>query len=63
MSEVLCWCCENYKLIDDNTENGFCVLQRVKVSAYDRVCEDFIKRCGLYTKRTIPDYCKNYKEK
>ncbi len=61
MKDVECWCCENYKLfIDESTDNGFCILHGTRLSAYDVVCKFFIKRCGLYTKRSIPEYCINY---
>jgi len=62
--EVLCWCCQYYLPADgDNntTEIGYCELTKLKVEAYDKVCEKFLKNKGLYTKRKIPDYCKNYK--
>lgn len=62
MKEVVCWCCENYKLVDlYDTDWGFCVHKNSELSGYDRVCEEFIMRRGLYTKRTVPDYCRNYK--
>lgn len=64
MKEVECWCCENYKFLpDEETDNGFCILKNTRLSAYDKVCEEFIMMRGLYTRRPIPDYCINYKNK
>ena len=46
MREVLCWCCQYYLPADgDNntTEIGYCELTKLKVEAYDKVCEKFQK--------------------
>ena len=62
MNYVLCGCCDKYRVIyEDTTERGLCELCNKVVSAYDEVCSEFIMRRGYYTKRAIPDYCKNYK--
>ena len=66
MSEVLCWCCEHYfnfddlKICEGKIVNGTCILKKTLLSASDTVCEEFVLRRGLYTNRTIPNYCKNY---
>ncbi len=61
MGEVLCWCCENYHVVyEHTTEKGLCMLREKIVLGNDSVCDEFIMRKGLYTKREIPDYCKNY---
>ncbi|MBQ7045828.1 MAG: hypothetical protein IJN65_04980 [Clostridia bacterium] len=59
MSEVLCWCCEHFSLVDEDNYIGVCKLDESQKSAYCTVCEEFLIRSGLFTKRTIPDYCKN----
>ena len=62
MKFVLCYCCDHYNVVfEDTTERGLCELCNKVVSAYDEVCSEFIMRKGYYTKRVIPDYCKNYK--
>ena len=64
MSVVQCWCCQNYRLIDDETvgnDIGYCILKKQCVKLEAEVCCEFILRKGLYTKRNIPDYCKNYR--
>ncbi|MBQ7800434.1 MAG: hypothetical protein IJ370_08060 [Oscillospiraceae bacterium] len=66
MNVVMCWCCQKYLLIDDQSignEIGFCELKGQRVKCDENVCCDFVLRKGLYTKRNIPDYCKNYKQK
>ena len=63
MDFVLCYCCDHYDVVfEDTTELGLCKPCKKIASAYDDVCEQFIMRRGLYTKRAIPDYCKNYKK-
>ena len=57
---VECWCCKHFTL-RDNHDTGACALKWKIVPAHDKVCEDFVMLKGLYTNRTIPDYCKNYK--
>ena len=61
MSEVLCWYCE-YFLVngEDGTRNGTCLKIPMMLSPYNEVCEEFIMKKGLHTKRTIPEFCKNY---
>ena len=62
MDYVLCYCCKNYQLVfEDTTEQGLCKMRKSVISAYDKVCNEFVMRKGLYTKRQIPDYCKNNK--
>ena len=62
MDFVLCYCCDHYNVVfEDTMERGLCELCNKVVSAYDEVCSEFIMRKGYYTKRVIPDYCKNYK--
>ena len=62
MNEVVCWCCENYRIFIDkgNMDLGICLLQKKELPIDSKVCEHFILRRGLYTKRSIPDYCINY---
>lgn len=64
MNVVLCWCCQNYLLIKDEpagNEVGYCTIKESRVKYDDAVCCEFILRQGLHTKRSIPDYCKNYR--
>lgn len=67
MSEMKCWCCEhfilyeNVEIIDGKLTNGKCIYKNVLRYANNTVCEDFIVRKGLYSKRTIPSHCKNYR--
>ena len=64
MAEVICACCDHYlyyKEKNDNYETALCELCNRRVSGYDKVCEDYILMKGMGTRRTIPDYCKNYK--
>lgn len=64
MSEVLCWCCENFVLFYDNSEekncDGICKYKKLICNAQSRVCEEFIMRSGLHTRKSIPSYCRNY---
>ncbi len=69
MSKVVCWCCEKF-VLKETTEielayskniDGKCTLKNISCTAQDKVCQDFVLRNGLFTKRTIPSYCKNYK--
>lgn len=64
MSEVVCWYCENYRIFIDkgNMDLGICLLNKKELSIDNKVCEHFIIRSGLYTKRDIPDCCVNYKK-
>ena len=65
MREVTCSACDNYRVIyEHTTDKGFCIFCEKIVYDEDKVCEEYVLRRGLYTKRTIPSYCKNYhKEK
>lgn len=63
MPEVLCWCCEHFLWCDEAHNMGICKLTNLQKSVYSTVCEDFLIFSGLYTKRTIPDFCKNYQSK
>ena len=69
MAEVVCWCCENYNslnrlmIINGAFVDGYCLRYNKPCLSESNVCEEFVMRIGLFTKRTIPDYCKNYKEK
>lgn len=64
MSEVLCWCCENFVLFHDNPDekdcDGICKYKKLICNAQSRVCEEFIMRSGLHTRKSIPSYCRNY---
>jgi len=66
MAEVVCWCCEHYiqfenpKTIENLFIDGRCSLLGICRREDNAVCEEFIMRSGLYTKREIPKYCKNY---
>lgn len=61
MECVVCWCCGHYEpVFKDTIELGLCIPCKKVVSAFDNVCEEFVLRKGLHTRREIPDYCKNY---
>ena len=61
MREVTCSACNNYDVIyEHTTDMGFCLLRKGIVLDLDRVCEEFVIRKGLHTKREIPAHCKNY---
>ena len=65
MQEVLCWCCAHWFAFaesQEKIERGFCEFYNKDCSAYKRVCKDFLLRNGLHTRKTIPEYCENYKE-
>lgn len=66
MEEVLCWCCEYFRLTEeDKTEIrvlGICTEKNTAINGYDRVCERFLFNSGLHTERIIPEYCENYKK-
>lgn len=67
MKEVVCWCCEKFKPLDElliykkNFMNGICTYNNTLYWSDSPVCKDFILRKGLFTKRIIPDKCINYK--
>ena len=67
MKTVVCWCCEYFKcfdklkILDQNLINGKCEFTNSFRFSENDVCEDFILRSGLVTKRKIPDICKKYK--
>lgn len=69
MKEVVCYCCEMFKPLDKlivykkDLVNGICMHTNNLCSTESPVCQDFILRKGLFTKRTIPDRCVNYKSK
>lgn len=69
LKTVLCWCCEyhiNYYYDVTNRERitgGKCNLHNRECCGENEVCEDFLLMSGLFTKRVIPDYCKNYKDR
>ena len=58
MADVMCWCCEYFSWVD-NTNYGTCRFRKATRKVHDKVCEDFLILSGLYTQKTIPDYCKN----
>jgi len=68
MLVVVCWCCEEfvpneyseYEFAYNKYIDGICRLKNKPCNAQDDVCEDFILRSGLFTKRVIPLHCKNY---
>ncbi|MBQ8868785.1 MAG: hypothetical protein IJ027_03590 [Oscillospiraceae bacterium] len=63
MKYVLCYCCDKYEVVfEDTNELGLCRPCKKVVSAYDEVCKELIMRRGFHTEREIPDYCKNYKK-
>ena len=68
MAEVVCWCCEHFAPrceIYEGKEvikSGVCGIKMIDISTENRVCEDFLLRSGLFTQRSIPSYCKNYKD-
>ena len=64
MTEVMCGNCEHYLYYKERGERleALCDFCGRRVSAFDKVCEEFIIMQGLFTKRTIPDYCKYYKK-
>ena len=62
MSEVLCWCCKYFVLLEEHSYEkwyGICENKNVIILAENKVCEEFILKSGLHTKKTIPDYCRN----
>ncbi len=67
MQEVKCWCCDFFKpkyesdYFPNVITGGLCEIKGVDRMLEDSVCEEFLIRSGLYTTRTIPDKCKNYK--
>lgn len=67
MREVECWCCQyfvvNYKDNHSLYPIGLCSLKSKETYLTDKVCEEFILSSGLYTKRSIPNYCKKYHQK
>ena len=63
MAEVVCWCCDYYLPLSEDCTEGACLKEFCIRLANDTVCEDFFIRRGLYTKRSIPEYCKNYNKK
>ncbi len=68
MREVVCWCCEYFELSEISDPfyklihgiKDCCSLKNKGVNSEDAVCEDFLLRSGLFTKRSIPERCKNY---
>ena len=68
MENVVCWCCEYFLAEFGDIKNkehitsGQCKLHNTKCMPNDNVCEDFLLMQGLFTKRNIPKYCKNYSE-
>ena len=64
MSEVVCWCCDKYCVVYEHTTDiGLCLFCKRIISGNEKVCDEFIIRKGLHTKREIPAYCKNYNKK
>lgn len=69
MQEVVCWCCEHFVLLNEleilgnKLTNGKCQYKNLKCYSENKVCEEFILRSGLHTKKIIPEICKNYKDK
>jgi len=62
MTEVPCGYCEHFKAISEELQEckiGRCDLKNLQVAINGRVCEDFFLASGIYTKKTIPEYCKN----
>ena len=64
MKEIVCWCCEHYRvyLKEGDMDLGICLLHNKELPTENRVCEDFILKFGVYTKREIPSYCKHYQK-
>ena len=64
MNEVVCWYCENYRIYINkgNMDLGICLLHKKEMPIENKVCEHFILRLGVHTKKSIPDYCINYKK-
>lgn len=66
MSEfVQCWHCVHYIWfsVNDDNSSAICEIKKQCVSAKEKVCEQFILGKGIYTQKTIPDYCTHYKTK
>ncbi len=65
---VVCWCCEFFVLNDNKfpksspLDDGYCIFTQKSCHSFAEVCEDYLFRSGLYTKRKIPDKCKRYKK-
>lgn len=64
---VVCWCCEYFdpKFEDpiekEKMTGGVCTEKEMECLPYAKVCEDFLLRSGLHTRRSIPSYYKHYK--
>lgn len=63
MAKVVCWCCDYYMPTNDDCTEGACSKTFSIKCANDTVCEEFLIRRGLHTKRDIPAYCKNYSKR
>lgn len=69
MREVVCWCCEYfYAKFEDPVfreliTKEMCTYKLQICEPEDKVCENFLLYRGLFTKRTIPERCKNYYQK
>ena len=68
MKDVVCWCCEyfdfyeNLEIFNGKFVNGNCKYTNSPCLSDNSVCKEFILRSGLFTKRKIPDICKNYRD-
>ena len=66
MSEVVCWQCSFFSPKYENPyfkellTGGFCMHKGIKLDLESVVCENFKIKDGLFTKRSIPIYCKRY---
>ena len=62
MSEVRCWCCEYYILIDNpyvlHFDNlyGICKRKRELCYMHNKICDFFVLRQGLHTNKAIPKF-------
>ncbi|MBE6788811.1 MAG: hypothetical protein E7539_04010 [Ruminococcaceae bacterium] len=62
---VKCWHCKYYKWFSDDKRNqtAICDIKNSRVSANDKVCEEFVLHQGIHTARDIPKYCRHYNNK
>ena len=63
MKIVECWLCQSFEITNLPNEgekiiDGFCEFKNCKRKAEAQVCEEFVLRSGMYTKRIIPEKCK-----
>ncbi|MBE6750107.1 MAG: hypothetical protein E7560_02970 [Ruminococcaceae bacterium] len=64
---VVCWCCEYFfpefgdPINKGKMTGSMCSKREASRLPSDNVCEEFLLRSGLHTRKSIPSYCKHYK--